>query len=248
MIRKISIVLFFLIIALVLPKEKVLSYGSVPPSYFDQSSDGISQCVAVRVGDPKTDPNSSQCKQITPPAGSAKTGYEQPKIITPHPYKLGYWQLPKSSDGSYKIYTCSGRTWGSKELVGVLYTVSKIWKQKHPSGWINIGDLNATGHKSHKWGRAVDLDATTNGKDWVADFTKGNYNREATIELGKMLVDTGTVRSIWYNDQAVNRAVLDYARQTGRSKNMNMKPITGHNNHFHLDIEIPLLSVWEPGC
>lgn len=224
-----------------------------------QNSGGVvSQCAVVKVGDPKEDPDLSSCQQSSSysPGG---IGYNQPSIMTPHPFKMGYFQLPKSQPGNYKIYTCPGRTWGSKELIGVLHTVSERWKQLYPQGFVSIGDLNATGHKSHKWGRAVDLDATTNSKDCVADYTTTifagsiscsdkNYNRQATIELGKMLVDTNMVRAIWYNDQTVNRAVLEYAAQTGRSKNMRMKPIIGHTNHFHLDIEIPLLSVWEPGC
>lgn len=175
-------------------------------------------------------------------------GLIYPQPLTKHPTRAGYYQLPPSTDGSYRIETCPGQSWGSQELVGVLYTVAKRWKELHPRGRLNIGDLNAFGHKSHNWGRAVDLDATTTGSDWVADFTKGNYNRSATIELGKLFVDTNLILNIWYNDQAVNNEVLAYSRATGKSLGMNMKPIVGHNNHFHVDINTEKLGFWVPGC
>lgn len=222
----------------IIPNAPILNTGG--------GSNGASNCVWTKVGDPKGDPDLSRCQGgLDFPAIN---GLTFPPNIQAHSTKKGYYALPKSPTGAYKSYTCSGRSWGSMELIGVINTTAERWKTKYPNGWINVGDLNATGHKSHKWGRAVDIDATTNGKDWVADFTKGNYNREATIELGKLLVDTNMVRSIWYNDPRVDSAVLEYAKSTGKSAAMVMHPIVGHDNHFHLDIEIPLLAVWEPGC
>jgi hypothetical protein len=212
-----------------------------------------SNCVITKIGapDPATLPNLPQgCTQ--PGQHTPLDGLLSPPNLIPHQTRAGYYQLPPvSPDNSYDVYTCDNQLWGSKELIDVLYTVAKRWKQKYPGGYLYIGDLNASGHASHKWGRAVDLEATTNGTDMVADFTEkfGPYNRVATVELGKMFVDTNLVKHIWFNDVSVNSEVLKYASDTGRSKNMLMQPITGHDNHFHLDINLePLLEPWEPSC
>jgi murein endopeptidase len=129
----------------------------------------------------------------------------------------------------------------------VLYTVAQRWKAAHPKGWIYLGDMNAAGHKSHRWGVAADLEATTNGTDWVADMTKPSYNRAATIELGKMFVDTGKLKNIWYNDTAVDQAVIAYA-QSMHLPLTQMMPISGHDNHFHVDVTTPRGPQYEPGC
>ncbi len=123
--------------------------------------------------------------------------------------------------------------------------------------------MNATGHGSHFWGIAVDMDATTNGSDWVAEMTNGNYNRDATAELGKMFVDTGRIAEIWYNDISVNREVLDYAKGPPEKSSMfkptqacpecgpnhgGMLPLELHDTHFHVDIDREYLPDWGPDC
>jgi len=178
--------------------------------------------------------------------------------MQPHPSRAEYFKLPDSASGSYKIYSCQNRRFGSKTLIGVLHTISEQWMQKYPNGWISIGDLNASGHNTHRWGRGVDIDATTNGKDCVADYTgtiyagsiscrSSNYNKTATIELAKMLINTNLVRNIFYDDSSVDAEVKNYASINNLSLKK-MYPIGGHSNHFHLDLEIPLLEDWMPGC
>ncbi len=156
------------------------------------------------------------------------------------PYGLtGYVQLPVSSDGSYRFEapTCRGQHYGSADLVNVLRNVAARWKAKYPNGRLNIGDLNATGHASHMNGIDFDLDATTNGRDWVADYTRGNYNRQATIELARMFADTGKLQIIFYNDQQVINAL------GGK-----MKYWPNHANHFHVRINTAKLATWAPEC
>ncbi len=215
-----------------------------------------SNCVITKIG------NTGDQKPVLPPGCEDPSlgiglpgGLLVPPNLTAHTTYPKYYQLPPiSPDNSYDVYTCDNHLWGSKELVSVLYTVSKRWKQKYPAGLLYIGDLNATGHASHKWGRAVDLEATTNGTDMVADFTGkfGPYNRAATVELGKMFAETNMIQNIWFNDVSVNSEVLAFVNDpahTNRSKGMVMQPITGHDNHFHLDVQLdPFLDVWEPGC
>ena len=202
-----------------------------------------SNCVVTKVGNPANAP-------ALPPECATGDLTLPPNLGVENPTHPGYFQMPASTDDSYNLYTCRNRNWGSRELISVVYSVAKRWKTKYPQGRINIGDLNAVDHKSHNWGRAVDLDATTNGKDWVSDYTKGSYNRQATIELGQMFVDTEKVLNIWYNDQAVNNAVLSYSKASGKSKGMVMHPIEGHDNHYHLDVrQTPeKLSFWTPDC
>jgi hypothetical protein len=208
----------------------------------------VKTCYVTKIG-----PNAPE--QVTFPPGCQAAGAEgityPPNLGAENPAHPGYFQLPhpNSPSGSYRSYSCPGQSWGAKDLVGVIYTVAERWKQKYPEGYITVGDLNATGHKSHNVGRAVDLDGLTKPGEYVGDYTKGAYNREATIELGKMFVDTNLTKAIWYNDQAVNAAVLAYSRETGKSAGMNMKPIPGHDNHFHVDVKLnPDLPFWEPNC
>lgn len=208
----------------------------------------VKTCFNTAIG-----PNAPE--EVVYPPGCQGTGSEgityPPNLGSENPQHPGYFQLPfpNSPSGSYRSTSCAAQSWGSKDLVGVLYTVSERWKQRHAEGYLAIGDLNATGHKSHNIGIAVDLDGYTKPGEIVADYTKGGYNREETIELGKMFVDTNAIKSIWYNDVAVNSAVLAYAAQTNKSVGMVMKPIPGHDNHFHVDVKPnPALPFWEPGC
>lgn len=155
------------------------------------------------------------------------------------PNAMGYYRLPPSTNGAYRIYSGECRQYGSLELIQVIYTVAQRWKELYPDGYLWIGDLNGGyPHRTHKWGVAVDLDATTNGRDWAGDFTKGNYNEPATIVLGKLFIDTDKTLNIWYNDEDVNAAVRAYAKETGLSLR-SMKWVKGHDNHFHLDTTTP---------
>ena len=166
----------------------------------------------------------------------------------------GYCQMPPSTDGSYQIYSCggtaTGKRWGRKELVGVLYTVAKRWREKNPGGYLRIGDMNAGNHLSHFWGIAVDINAKTPDK-WAANrgytgSSLANYDQQKTIELGKLIADTGYLYTIWYNDPVVQNAVFEYAKTSESAKrykyttntggNPGMRYVLGHYDHFHLNI------------
>jgi hypothetical protein len=213
-----------------------------------------SNCWVTKIGNP------GDQKPVLPPGcespGGVIDGVETPPNLECR--SDGYCKMPEATDGSYQLYSCENQRWGSKELVSVLYTVAKNWKARHSEGFLYIGDLTAAGHKSHFWGRAVDVYGMTNPNECVANYDDGddnpacgssNYNREETIELGKMFANTNHVLHIWYNDQAVNNAVLDHASK-GHSPNMVMQYEAGHANHFHLDVtqEPPKLPDYGPGC
>lgn len=152
----------------------------------------------------------------------------------------GSYKLPKSTDGSY-VYdgdngTGFGKEWdmcGAKEIIDVIYTVSQKWRQTYPNGFLQIGEITSAGHQSHKTGIDVDLDGKV-GAEWVADFEKGNYSREKTIELAKMFIDTGLVTHIFYNDQAVIAAANEYA--ASKQITFTMSSLENHNHHFHVRI------------
>ncbi len=240
--KKISFPLYFILLSFFL---------FFPILVFGQSA--TSNCIITKIG------NTGDQKPNLPPEcqTSGDPGVPIERLILPPGLECrpdNYCKLPDPTDGSYQKYSCANRYWGSKELISVLHSVAKRWRQAHPQGFLYIGDLNASGHASHKWGRAVDVLATTDGVDYVGDWSlaHGPYNRAGTIEFGKMLADTNIVQNIWFNDGAVNEAVLAYANDPAgknRSAGMVMQPISGHDDHFHLDIRLePFLDLYTPGC
>jgi hypothetical protein len=193
------------------------------------------------------------------PSGSL-TALIYPPGIVASTTMPGYFQLPSSTTGSttgYETLSCDAKHWGAKELVGVIYTVAQRWKQKYPQGYIRIDDMNGTGHEpGHTTGESADIDGTTNGTDCVADFIAAGiggdcsgttYNREATIELAKMFIDTGKLTRIIYLDQAVNAAMDEYAKSKGATRNVSLER-PDHDSHFHIDLNIPKLATWAPDC
>lgn len=209
-----------------------------------------SNCVVTKVGDAAGEP------QLPPECQTGIDGLLTPPNLQEHPIMKGYFLLPESDDDSYRLITSGDCLYGSPELISVIYTVAKKWKGQYPQGYLFVNDLNGPDppHKSHKWGRGVDLVATTNGVDRVADITEnyGPYNRIATVELGKMFASTDKILNIWYNDAPVRKDVLEFANNPDNPNNsaeMNMEWFSGHDNHFHVDINLePLLSTWAPGC
>lgn len=159
------------------------------------------------------------------------------------PNLLGYYQMPKSLDGSYSLYGCNtgNQRWGDLKLIQVLYTVSTNWAKAHPTHKIQIGDLNASGHRSHKWGRGVDIDAPG-----LMLVDGGSYKRDLTIELAKEFFKTGLILRIFYDDPTVNNAVNSWAKANGLPGYM--QAIGGHANHFHIDLNIPKGPEWAPAC
>jgi hypothetical protein len=211
-----------------------------------------SNCVVTKIGNP------GDQKPNLPPECQTNSidGLQTPPNLQEHPVMKGYFRMPDPDDDSYRLITSGDCLYGSPELISVLYTVAKKWKEQHPQGYLFINDLNGPQppHASHKWGRGVDLVATTDGIDRVADMTEnyGPYNRIATVELGQLFASTNKILNIWYNDTPVRKDVLDFAndpKNPNRSAGMNMEWIKGHDNHFHVDINLePLLSTWAPSC
>ena len=161
------------------------------------------------------------------------------------PNGLGYYQMPDPQNGEYEFngIACPAHRWGQKELIGVIYTVALQWKQKYPGSILNIGDLNAIGHKSHTIGRDVDIFTSD---DSATDINKSSYQKERAIELGKMFFDTKLIVFIFFNDADVREAVNSYARQNNLPGEMQSSE--GHDNHFHVRLNLNPGPYSEPSC
>jgi lysophospholipase L1-like esterase len=162
-----------------------------------------------------------------------------------------YYKMPDAPNGEYSIYSSDSKRYGSKELVCALYTVGINYNRiMGGKSKLRIGDLNASGHKSHKWGVAVDVDA--DGEIAAADHENfgDRYSEEATITFGKLFIDTGVIRNIWWcppdatsqdgsgvttGSGASHRAIREHATNTAQPLEK-IKCLSGHLNHFHVDI------------
>ncbi len=177
-------------------------------------------------------------------------GVTCPAVLEPHPQRKGYFKLPDAPAGEYTIYSTQSQRYGSQQLVCVLYSVALAFNNAmQGKSKLRIGDLNAAGHKSHNTGIAVDLSGE--GELQVASHTKswkGRYDKNATITLGKLFADTGVLRNIWWcpprGDDSLQQ-ILSYAQTKGLEGQI--KCISGHADHFHVDIKKEFqLEFWEP--
>src|SRR5690606_21463058 len=98
-------------------------------------------------------------------------GVTCPATLEPHSSKAGYFKMPEAPNGEYTIYSSESDRYGSKQLVCVLYSVGLAFNTAmQGKSKLRIGDLNASGHKSHNTGIAVDLSG--NGELQVASHNK----------------------------------------------------------------------------
>lgn len=175
-----------------------------------------------------------------------------PANMEAHPTRSGYYKMPEAPNDEYTIYSISERRYGSQQLVCVLYSVALAYNEAMAGqSRMRIGDLNAAGHRSHKWGVAVDLSGfgDIQAASWTKDW-KGTYSKDATITLGKLFIDTGVIRNIWWcppdGDDSIEQ-ILAYADETQGGIEGQMKCISGHDDHFHVDIQSRYrLPEWEP--
>lgn len=182
-------------------------------------------------------------------ASTGLDGVQCPAVLEPHASKSGYFKFPEAPNGEYTIYSSEARRYGSQQLVCVIYSVAMAFDSAMQGrSKLRIGDLNASGHKSHKWGVAVDLSGA--GELQVASHTKswkGTYDKDATVLLGKLFADTGVLRNIWWCDPGDDSTdqIKAYAQTKGLEGSI--KCIDGHDDHFHIDIKQEFrLEEWTP--
>lgn len=183
-------------------------------------------------------------------------GVTCPASLEAHPTQAGYFKMPDAPNGEYTVGTTEAQSYGSKQLVCVLYTVGINYAKLYPGkSKLIIGDLNATGHQSHYRGVAVDINA--GGEIAAADHLTptGTYNTEATIALGKLFVNTKSIASILWcepgsgdGDTSGNDGSMNAIREFGNSisKPLTVKCIApngpsgsaNHSNHFHVNLDL----------
>jgi len=171
---------------------------------------------------------------------SGLDGVQCPANLEAHPSQPGYFRMPDAPNGEYTKYSIPERQYGSRELVCVLYSVAlAYYEQMDARSHMDIGDLNASGHKSHYKGIAADLDGQ--GEIVAADnenYDSPPYSTEATITLGKLFVDTGQMKNLWWcgDGDGSLEAIVAYANSQGKPFE-GAQCLTGHYNHFHVDVK-----------
>jgi hypothetical protein len=167
------------------------------------------------------------CEGLALGAGQSHNGQTEKGVAT----NYTRYQLPDSPN--YNKYAATADQWGRKELVSTIYSVAKRWNNAHPDLKLQIGDLDATsGHASHRNGVDVDF----GGCPFF--MTCANYDINASIELGKMLIDAGNIQYIFYNDPIVQAAVNAYAIKNNLTNGVSnqMQSWPDHKDHFHVRI------------
>ena len=156
-----------------------------------------------------------------------------------------YYQMPTDDLYVFNGGACPAQRYGSKELVTFLYNIASRYNDfTQGQDRLRIHDLNASGHKSHKWGVAVDLS--------LEDMAPGmmnhpRYDREKVLAATKMFLDTRLVKNIWYCDGYVTDRAKQYARENDLPFTQ-IKCLSGHRDHWHVDINTPRGASHTPSC
>lgn len=155
------------------------------------------------------------------------------------PNSEGYYYLPEPSTGEW-IYKTAGtpesEKCGTLELVQFTHTMGVLWHREYGTT-LNMGDLNAAGHLSHRNGVDVDIYGTEGYGH------KPMTTAEQAIQLGKWAYDTGIVKEIYYNYTEVQGVVNEYA---GNPNFMFYQP--GHEDHFHVRLKDEFRGPRSEGC
>ena len=151
----------------------------------------------------------------------------------------GYFKMPTAPNGEYVFggwNTCDSHKYGSRTLIGAIYTAAKNWKTKYPQYTFRIGDLNAGDpHSSHRNG--VDVDIVTYG-NWSIQI---NAPTQVNIDLGKAFIDTGVIKLIIFGGEVYNAnapIVQNAWKVYANSKGLPFQTYSygNHDNHFHVRI------------
>lgn len=178
----------------------------------------------------------------------------------------GYHQMPEPVGDEYFLRDPPDCRYGNIELLKLINQASIMWKNKYPDSRVELWNINASGgHASHRNGVDVDI-AITN--ESAANMCSAFYDQAGScggglsegqcrsIELGKMFLSSNIVSMIFYDDPAVNEAIMAYARANNKTNLVLIEPWgtqacgAGHHNHFHVRIlDSYRLETFEPaGC
>lgn len=171
-----------------------------------------------------------------------QTNLRLPPNFDPNARKNGYYQLPPSQPPGLYTRKHAECSWGQKNLIKVFYTVAAQWNQIRPAQTpLGIRDLNenvavcGVDHVTHSDGTHGDL---THG--CATQVSCGDD--QPAIDLAKLLIDTGEVCGILYNDPRVQRSANQYFRSKHNFRPWGgtfMRSVTGHDHHFHIRVRKP---------
>ncbi len=158
--------------------------------------------------------------------------------------RRGYFMLPQApEDAGYYVYGNIGHMPGTghlaqyahPNLLTFIFQIERAWQaiddRKFGIGNISIdGGLPYDKHRTHQKGIEVDCrpvrkDKMTGQAARCSYFDRAVYDREATIKLIRLLVQHPWVKIVYFNDDAVQKALG--ARVTS---------CAGHNDHFHAEL------------
>ncbi|MBP1205238.1 murein endopeptidase [Duganella sp. 1411] len=154
----------------------------------------------------------------------------------------GYFMLPQApEDAGYYVYGNVGNVpntghlaqYAHPDLLSVIFYIEREWQaicdRKFGIGNISIdGGIPYDGHNTHLRGIEVDCrpvrkDKLT-GPDARVSYFDAVYDRGATIKLLRLFAQHPEVKTIYFNDAEVQKAI-------GR-----VTSCAGHNDHFHVEL------------
>lgn len=180
-------------------------------------------------------------------------------------------QLPNDGVGFLKLFQPRDRAYATQDLVTLIENAASAIALAFPGGErMQMGDFSQreggqiSGHASHQNGLDVDVKffnhahleqdpMGTNGFDEIFVDEKNqvtpNYDFERNEALVKFVVDSGLVRRIFV-DGNIKKAFCDRAKASGEYRDdlewlRRLRPLEGHQDHFHIRIACPTSS---PNC
>lgn len=197
-------------------------------SVIPKTGGGLGKCPALV----PTDPTSATATHITNYSDQPSSVYGPGAFANMDDYPNKSYSLERG--GSINQH------WGQPELISILQSVAGAYNKAHPDLKILMGDLSSKSggpldsHSSHQIGLDVDI-YSLGPKSYLKEGNPGVYDRDLAIEVGKLLMDTKAIIYIFYNDDPVQTAVNNYAKE--KSLPGVMQTEDGHYNHFHVRID-----------
>lgn len=137
-----------------------------------------------------------------------------------------YEEMPRSGPGWYRYVTTNREGgWGTANVIAVVKSVAGQWAASGRVPRLGIGDIGLPhggpipGHASHQRGVDVDIRIVRNdGREGAVDYREAAYSRKLTQRLVDLLLATGEVELILFNDPAIR----------------GVTPWPNHDHHMHV--------------
>jgi hypothetical protein len=174
---------------------------------------------------------------------------QQSEAVTVGSYT--YYRLPNPINGEYSQEdACVESQYGQPLLLYVIDSVARQYaayaddpaRGNIAGSRLWMGDLNAQGHKSHSFGRDVDIYITDGAATPMqyGSSSSPKYQQRHAIELGKMFMSTNQIDFIFFDGDEVPDAVNAFVRDPANNiQNGEMQADGVHFNHFHVRVKAP---------